>query len=396
MTMFTYKAVQIHQTPSGDILILFGAQVSEIEQWAGIPQKKEIGSQETTGFQRELNEKRIRELRQFYSDPKNIIQNPLLCSRRLSDRSKVNFIIEEGTLGGIGTLTIELEPLAQMKLIELLKRVKQELEHRLPDLVGRVPKDALIKELKLKLKEEKVHGAEIAEIIEIENGENIEEGAEDVLFSEETHVYDFWEEIAARIKILEELGDARDFEVFLDFSKDAMISFLKPIVLVDGQHRLKGAVEALKAELDKDEYRTKIERAISDGKPPEEVQSEIEREVSRVLPISLLLTSDPAEHVFQFIVVNQKATPIGRALLGTIVSTSLTNDELSSVSDRLIRAGIKLDVSRAAATLTRDPESPFYKLVERGFKSDVDLISWSVFFYIMLISGGEITLIILQ
>ena len=61
---------------------------------------------------------------------------------------------------------------------------------------------------------------------------------------------------------------------------------------------------------------------------------------SRRLPISLLLDDSPEEHVFQFVVVNQKATPIGRALLGTIVSTSLTAEELDKVAQRLTQAGI--------------------------------------------------------
>lgn len=78
------------------------------------------------------------------------------------------------------------------------------------------------------------------------------------------------------------------------------------------------------------------------------------------------MESLPAEHVFQFVVVNQKATPIGRALLGTIVSTSLSAEELEGVSARLEAAGIPLEDPQAIAFLTRHPDSPFKDLVEKG------------------------------
>ena len=121
---------------------------------------------------------------------------------------------------------------------------------------------------------------------------------------------------------------------------------------------------------------------IIDGVEPDSVHRKtIEAKISRRLPISLLVTDDPAEHVFQFVVVNQKATPIGKALLGTIVSTSLSSEELTRVSDRLERAGIQLEESRAVAYFTRNPTSPFYHLVERGLafeNRERELLQWNV------------------
>jgi hypothetical protein len=107
------------------------------------------------------------------------------------------------------------------------------------------------------------------------------------------------------------------------------------------------------------------------------------------------MSTDPAEHVFQFVVVNQKATPIGRALLGTIVSTSLSNEELARVSDRLKNAGIPLEESQAVAYLTRSPDSPFYNKVEKGLTSDgADLLPWTVLVSLVKIfrelNGGKL------
>lgn len=88
------------------------------------------------------------------------------------------------------------------------------------------------------------------------------------------------------------------------------------------------------------------------------------------MPVSLLLSSDPAEQVFQFVVINQKATPIERSLLGTIVSTTLTNDEMEQVSERLRSSGIQLEEARAITWMARSEESPFCRLVERGVEDE--------------------------
>jgi hypothetical protein len=107
------------------------------------------------------------------------------------------------------------------------------------------------------------------------------------------------------------------------------------------------------------------------------------------------MNTDPAEQVFQFVVVNQKATPIKPALLGTIVSTSLSSEELGRVADRLESAGIKLEESRAVTFLVRYPRSPFFNLVERGLNSDTkDRLKWNVLAYIVKIfrdlKGGKL------
>jgi len=152
------------------------------------------------------------------------------------------------------------------------------------------------------------------------------------------------------------------------------------VVLVDGQHRLAGALKAAEKELDEPSAQEVIEREISAGMSSQEVSSRLLLERSRCLPVSLLMTTSPEEQVFQFIIVNQKATPIGKSLLGTIVSTSLANEELDRVAGRLQSAGIRLEESQAITLLSRLQESPFRNLVERGLTGDAkDLLQWSVF-----------------
>jgi hypothetical protein len=86
----------------------------------------------------------------------------------------------------------------------------------------------------------------------------------------------------------------------------------------------------------------------------------------RTLPVSLLLEPNEENHVFRLVVVNQMAAPIGRALLGTIVSTSLTKEELERGSSRLTNVVIPLETGRAITNLSRSLESPFESTLRRG------------------------------
>jgi len=398
-----YKAVRIRQTNSGDWLVLFAASAIEIDMWAGVPQKKKIGTQETTGFQREENKKRIKEITDFYRNEKNIIQNPLLCALRQPDQANVKFELnknetDESDAIQHGFLTLITESLEELNLLELLKKVKENLELRVPGLVRNQVPDSLIRELKQRaeitdsIPEDLTESLDDQEISENSgNDDNLE-----IAVSDESHIEDFWKEVAAYISVLEEINDTFKGDKFLDYSKNALISFLRPIVVVDGQHRLRAAITSAKELVRGDSYKDLIEEALyNEGVHPKEAQRKIEAEAARKLPISLLMNTDPAEQVFQFVVVNQKATPIKPALLGTIVSTSLSNEELERVADRLENAGIRLEESRAVTFLARYPDSPFYNLVERGLTSDTkDRLKWNVLASVVTIfrelKGGKL------
>ena len=393
MAHFQYDAVRTRQTPESEWLVTLSAPAAEIDIWAGIPQKQRQGSEETLGFQRDENKGRIEALRDFYADSHNIIQNPLLCAIRENVAGKVTFTKTANgleSLTEIGKVQIDVEDLDSLPLKELMLRVKKNLEQRITGLASETPDPSLIAALKRQanLVDDDVDAtAEEDAMEEDSNADEVDRADEDeaaltsTLFTDESHVYDFWQQLSARAKILEEGGaELLASKVFLGFSVDAMKAFLKPVVLVDGQHRLRGAILAAREKTSGDAtLRAAIERAITDGVDPDEVQRNAEREASRRLPISLLTTADPAEHVFQFVVVNQKATPIGRALLGTIISTTLSNEELGRVSDRLEHAGIPLLESRAVAFLARIPTSPFCNLVEQGLPNEEgDRLPWTV------------------
>ncbi len=391
MLNFRYRAVRVRQTETGDHLVLFAAPATEINSWVGIPQKKELTDQEeTTGFQRVESPTRIKELKGFYKNESNIIQNPILCARRESSVGEVTFEPVDGTAEAEdiehGYISVNVQPLEEMSLLRLLTLVKQGLEQRVQTLLQAQVSEQLIVKLKTQLKAKRSSTEDQSEATDDESSVELEPEQEEVssedvaaVLLDESHVVDFWQQIAARVQVLSELEDEYTEDNFEGFTKEAMISYLRPVVLVDGQHRLRGAISAAQDLASHDpKYQTEIEHRVSGGEDELQVQNGIEARIARRLPVSLLMSTDPAEQVFQFVVVNQKAVPIGKALLGTIVSTTLSNEELERVSTRLKDAGIQLDASRVVAFLTRSNDSPFRGLVEKGTSTNSDLLPWTV------------------
>ena len=388
---FRYKAIQVRQTSSQKLLTLFSAPAPEIDAWAGVPQKKRFGSgEETAGFQREENLKRIKNLRDFYLDDENIIQNPLLCSTRSIVLSSVRFEPAPGEVFddvSIGEIVIGIPDFSLLSFREIIGGVRAYIESRVPELAGREPDPTVVTSLKARAAEighfsndRPKLSNEVADDSDESYAETIENGDAAAVLFEESHIVDFWQEIAARHELLKISDQPVDGSEFLGFTKEALLSYLRPVVLVDGQHRLRGALRAAEAKLNDAAVQEEIEKRIAEGVAPEEIEASIVRREARRLPVSLLMFDDPAEQVFQFVVVNQKATPIGRALLGTIVSTTLSNDEMGKVAERLRKAGIQLEQSQAITYLARHPESPFRGLVERGLAGDdKGLLQWNVF-----------------
>ena len=387
---FQYPALCTKQTDSKKLLVFFSPPASDINIWAGIPQKKRFDEgEETAGFQREESATRISSLCDFYRNHENLIQNPLLCATRGTHYSTVHFenkgsSADERTQ--YGSIIIEVPQFEDLSMCEILGEVRHHLEERVQELKGRQPNPALLAKLTQRAADAGHIESEefFPEQVEPDghSTEGIAENSvnpESALF-EESHIVDFWNEIAARHEIAKRIDEFEASDVFLGFNRNALLAYLRPVVLVDGQHRLRGAIEAARSRLDDPDILDEIEERVDAGEGAELIEADIVAREARSLPVSLLMSDDPSEQVFQFVVVNQKATPIGRALLGTIVSTTLSNEEMRRVAGRLKDAGIRLEESQAITYLARHPESPFYGLVERGLsgKSN-DLLQWNVF-----------------
>jgi hypothetical protein len=388
-TEFRYPAFTLQQTPESKPLAMFAARATQIDEWVGVPQRRRLADEETVGWQREENEERLKELVAFFSDGRNVVQNPLLCA--LQDAGAVRFEAKGDEVDGrqFGDVVITGGDDDDLTLLDILRKVRDRLASRVASLAG-----AEVDQTKLKTALERArehHNLDLADDEDPDADDDLDadpaalaDAADDVadvasvIFAEETQLVDFHQEILIRIAILERLGEDDRPTELLGFTREAMASYLKPVVLVDGQHRLRGAVLAAKAKLESEEGQQAQMDAVDEGDEDGAATSLLEG-YARQLPVSLLLDDSPSEHVFQFVVVNQKATPMGRALLGTIVSTSLSKEELEPVADRLKHAGIALDDSQAVAFMTRSPDSPFYGKVRTGVGGDdISHLDWNV------------------
>lgn len=384
MPKLSYPAVRYTNKNSGKSLVLFGASAVEINSWVGVPQKLKLGDEETAGFQRTVSPTRRTALEHFFSDPQNIMQNPLLCAIRKPEGVEVIFTPSSNSADQqTGKLEINFPDLKNCSLAELFSKVRNYLEGRVPDLANRDFPEKVYKTI------EKLYiDSEIEiELIDTELqtwGEDPSEGdtsvLEEALF-EESQIVEFWDQIRAREELALRLKEKSPQDEIAGFKRDVLETYLQPIILVDGQHRLSGAVEAARSYATKDvETRSKIQDLIAEnGMDPDQALHEIVNDKSSILPVSLLLDDSPAEHVFQFVVVNQKATPVPKALLGTIISTSLAPSELASIKSRLTKSDIPLESSQAVSSLATNEYSPFAGKVARGFEQESgSKLPWTV------------------
>jgi hypothetical protein len=375
--MAKYRAVAFKQTAESREVVLFAALATDIGRWAGIPQRELLDDKETIGFQRDENPKRIDQLKRFFDEARNVVQNPLLCASR---DERASFTADDGQTGSVrsGWVSIEEEDLSSSSLLDLFERLENQLRARSGSLREVKPDPLRIRALQDRL------GEAPAEALPDEDAEVVEQDDDSVqgLFSNETHLLEFLQEVICRRALLEQLEttalEAYRVE-FLGFTREVVESYLRPVFLVDGQHRLQGALLAADWDADKAAKSEDVLTRVSDGEDIDTITNELRDKHARVLPVSLLMEESVEEHVFQFVVVNQKATPVGTALLGTIVATSLSEGELAKVADRLEQVGINVSDSQSVAWFTRSPQSPFHGLVQQGIsKESGDKLPWTV------------------
>lgn len=127
------------------------------------------------------------------------------------------------------------------------------------------------------------------------------------------------------------------FDRFPPEDQEALETFVrstsKPGLILDGQHRVWGARHV-----------------------PEDIE----------LPIVLLPKLDKSEQVFHFYIVNNKAKPLKKEELLITLATSLTDDEVESLFDRLDEAGENAEEARLTYRADTSAKSPFIGLVDYG------------------------------
>jgi len=345
MLTYRYLAVKYLQQENSSPVFLFAAPCHEITSWAGIPRKEAKEGVQTVGFQRSPDRNRLKKLKLFLGQKENIVANPILCATR--NLSCIKFTPLEQTEGTehIGWLIIEEPDYDSYSLVNLFKAVEELIIQRLP----RLEKEIKVTEDEVaefcRASEEVSELSESTAEIETDNSNENEEyeDAEDssIEFSSESHIEEFFRAIRIRRVALEVTGTS-DRDKFAGFSKEALKDYLRAVTIVDGQHRLLGAQAQLDASIKTEEAMVWQDELLSQGISASNVLEQAKQKFARQVGIALIHNDDWAEHVFQFVVVNQKATPIQSALLGSIIATTLTDNEVSRITDRLGRADINV------------------------------------------------------
>jgi DGQHR domain-containing protein len=132
--------------------------------------------------------------------------------------------------------------------------------------------------------------------------------------------------------------------------RDALEEFVtgvsKPGLIIDGQHRVFGA------------------KNVSDF----EVR----------VPVILLPGLSYQEQVFHFYVLNNKAKPLSKTELRTIVSTSLGNREIDALYDRFKQVGVTAEQTEWTHRMNNEKSSPFHRLINMGLAGSSGPIPESV------------------
>lgn len=116
-------------------------------------------------------------------------------------------------------------------------------------------------------------------------------------------------------------------------------TMMTPGLIMDGQHRIFGAKEAF------------------DG--------------STVLPLVLVPGLDVSEQVFNFYVLNNKAKPLDKRQLRSIIATSLTAGEIERLYERFTSSGLRADEAQWTYRVHTDAASPFVGLISLRLSDDV-------------------------
>ena len=259
------------------------------------------------GYQRELDERRTTNIKEFIEiADQNILPSAALIAMR---DDSMEFRTDSNGQSTFVVTTNE-RPLAE----------------RRADLIG---------EFKDRLSE-----VEIASVASVEDVEDVEAASlEDPIPADDDDLSDVVPPESYLAGLYAELVDydsaTEDRKLELD---ELVETFTLPGLIIDGQHRIFGAKEANEAEVR--------------------------------IPAVLLPRLDLAEQVFHFYVLNNKAKPLDKRQLRSIVSTSLTKKEIDDLYARFRKSGLRADEAQWTYRIGSDGGSPFKNLVSLRLRGD--------------------------
>ncbi len=305
---FSYK-----QNPSSPELFAFVAPAEELVEFSGVARKSENF---LTNYQRALDETRVlKEIRPFFENPNNCSPTSVVLSIKETPTCKVEFfdIDVKGINSGVHLkkLVLSYNNLEDSDNETIIELSKEFLDQRLANDDDE---------------------ADITDETD-ENDENLDdsigEDKNDAIDDEGENGDDGIEIGTSMLKKLrEQLNEVENIDK--DFI-DNLREMLKPALVIDGQHRLFGA--------------SKVEEPLP-------------------MLVCALVEPDWKEQVFQFTVINDKATGIPKPFITSLAGMSLTKVELDELRERLIQAGVQLWEVEVMQLLGYDPQSIFCNKIE--------------------------------
>ncbi|QYU70209.1 hypothetical protein J4558_08855 [Leptolyngbya sp. 15MV] len=349
MTAKSYKYIGIRykQGNGGQDLLTFCASAQEIRAWAGVPTKTERFH---GGFQRALTD-RYKKISQFFdaghSSPTSIVVAFRSQALALDDLGFPS--AWPGTANGLTAMptftqvsftaddadpdTADLEQLRTAVCAMLKPRLEES-----GDTAENTTEEA---------EEDDEEDAPSIEDAPGEEGED--EPVLDVGHSKLRQFYDFlnspeaveaWltEQNAKKAEITARGPRGRAEREFIQIDPDsrlraALVSLLKPAMIVDGQHRVSGAYHAESGPI--------------------------------TFNVCAIKDADWVEQVFQFVVLNKLARPISSSFLTALLNTSLTNSEVGRITDKLKAVGLQETDRILMQVVNFDSKSPFVGMVSQ-------------------------------
>lgn len=332
MTEKTYKALKFKQNIEGTDIIVFIAKSAEIDVWASPPTKV---TPYLRGYQRGLDSDRIREISQFFENPKNTSPSSILLS--LNPNCTNIDVIETNFFGeGIDLVNLKLEYedcYDTINVDDLITKTLEILRKRL---------DEEDEEDEESVDDEENGECEEDEKNEINLFENFALSDEDITLKSGFETYISNLENPDFVSQLNE----KDKEGL----KASLKSLLLPAIIVDGQHRVGGAAE-------------------------------IDNPISFVCCafVDSDIKANWEEQVFQFIILNLKARKINTEFISSIIATSLTKNELKRVSKRIddAKVGIKSKMALIMNRIHIEEVSPFYQLIDHNIEGHTGFLGFT-------------------
>ncbi|MCV7068891.1 DGQHR domain-containing protein [Mycolicibacterium farcinogenes] len=192
-------------------------------------------------------------------------------------------------------------------------------------------RDSVLKELEARLSEDELASVDPADTLDPVSG-GTDDYVDDDSDLESLTPDSYMASIYFELKNYDTLPSARQDDI-MEFVNTMTV----PGLIMDGQHRIFGAKEA-----SQDIY----------------------------LPVVLIPGLKLPEQVFNFYILNNKAKPLDKRQLRSIIATSLTSGEIGDLYSRFNNSGLNADEAQWTYKVNTDASSPFKDLISLKLEGD--------------------------